>query len=590
MVLLFREKNKMMGMLKDCETAQLLSVALILFAFSSVTTGDEVVNEAPLGRIAVIGPTHLTSLPAKEIREPDKKGKKGKDRSWIKGRVGPNLEKVIKLVNTIKPDALIINGSLTWTGSESDYKELLPYLAKIEVPYYLNSGYRDLQKDPDLSKAAAVLGDKYFGGKVVKLKGLSFVLIPPAAKEKLSESMTALQASFKNLAADEGAFLVGGSDYQRYGNAEVKKQYAEMVADKRVLAVVPTSNSSRIAGSITDLTWAPPASGWGGAGVGMVNVYKDKIVFKSVYDLTQLTAELSISRTKIKPKEKFLPQYYDQLSKKPELTVIQVADPQIGFPKIKSNEAQFQKAVNEINQLKPAHLFITGDLVHLNVEEEWDAYVRVMNSIKVSYYNLPGNHDVLNIYDGFIEAMYRDSAKKRPDAAKKSKELGEKIKAEGGGDGPLRIFTKYTGEKRSRFTIEDKGSVFICIPTFTQKFEDDDLVWLESELKRTESAKHAFVLTHYPVLPRFGNNVLPDKGGDRFLALMKKYNVAAVLTGHRHRFANYMQDGTMHIICNRPYAQYLIYHIFSDRIVVGIKPVGKNICEYLEFPEPRAIK
>ncbi|MHC4874504.1 MAG: metallophosphoesterase [Planctomycetota bacterium] len=584
----------MTGLIKNFEVRQILPFMLFMFVFSTAAAGQEPAGEKPLGRIAVIGPTHMTSLPAKEIREPAKKGKKGKDRSWIKDRVGPNFDKVAKLIETIKPDALVINGSLTWTGSESDYKELLPYLAKIKVPYYLNSGDRDLQNDPALETVRKVFGDKYMGGKSLKLKGLNFIFIEPAAKENYSKCVSAVKSLLDNTAEDETVILVGGSDLGRYGSAEVKKQYNEILADKRVTVRVPTSNSNRVSGEISKLSWSPPATGWSGGamGVSLINIYKEKLVMENIFDLTQASMGLTVNRKKTEGKGKkgLLPQHQEMLDKNPELTIIQLADPQIGFPKVKSNEAQFQRAVNEINQLKPAHLLITGDLVHMNVEEEWDAYVRVMNSIKVPFYNLPGNHDVLNIYDGFIEAMYRDSAKKRPEAAKKSKELGEKIKAEGGGDGPLRIFTKYTGEKRSRFTIEDKGSVFICIPTFTQKFEDDDLNWLEQELKRTESAKHAFVVTHYPILPRFGNNVLPDKGGDKFLALMKKYKVAAVLTGHRHRFAYYKQDVTMHIICNRPHAQYLIYHIFADRIVLGAKPVGRKICEYLEFLEPRAAK
>lgn len=562
----------------------LILIMLAITSFSKITAGEK-----PLQRIAIIGPTHITALPANKII--DLNGKTA--RAWLKEGAKKNLKETIKVIHQLKPDALVINGSLTWTGSEADYKLLLSYLKEIEIPYYLTAGDRDLQCDPDLKIVKKIFGEHYVGGNSLKFEGINFLFPEPALREKgYKLPIEWLGREIAEYTPDENIILVDGSNINKYAEGTMKTQYQKYLKDKRMLCLVESNNSFSINATQNTPIWAPPAPGWSpGGGVGLVEIYSDKVILKNIFEVGQPPMTLMLSRSKDETsstiKKDTYPQYTDVLAQKPELTIVQISDPQINYKKIKSDEKQFLRAVKEVNVLKPEYIFITGDLVHYNIEAEWDSYRKVADKIKSKKYILPGNHDVLHLYDAFIEPAYRDSAKKHPKEAQGTHELAEKVKQGGGGDSLLRIFYKFTGEERDRFTVEDKGCAFICIPTYTVQIDKDVLEWLESELERTKDFKHVFVLTHYPVLPRLGYNVRPERGGSKFLDLMKKYKVAAVLNGHRHRFDYYYQDGTMHMVCDRPYSQYLVYHIFPEKIIVGIKYVGRDIFQYLEFPEPR---
>lgn len=68
----------MFYVLGNLQRRYLMTVIAALTALSAVSCGAENSANKCLGKIAIIGPTHMTSLPAEEIREPAKKGKKGK--------------------------------------------------------------------------------------------------------------------------------------------------------------------------------------------------------------------------------------------------------------------------------------------------------------------------------------------------------------------------------------------------------------------------------------------------------------------------------------------------------------------------------
>jgi len=117
----------------------------------------------------------------------------------------------------------------------------------------------------------------------------------------------------------------------------------------------------------------------------------------------------------------------------------------------------------------------------------------------------------------------------------------------------------------------------------------------ERSSERTRSAKHVFVLGHYPVLAAFGNNVKGPEATE-ILTLLRQYKVAAYLSGHRHRYDYRVHDGVAHVLCDclcwGEYRSYQVYHVFPDRIVACWKPIfradgNRPLYERVVFPEPR---
>ena len=97
------------------------------------------------------------------------------------------------------------------------------------------------------------------------------------------------------------------------------------------------------------------------------------------------------------------------------------------------------------------------------------------------------------------------------------------------------------------------------------------------------------------VLTAFGGNVRNSESRI-ILGLLKKYKVAAYLSGHRHRYNYRMHEGVMHILCDclcwGEYLSYQVYHVHDDRIIACWKPIfradgNRPLYERVEFPEPR---
>ena len=98
-----------------------------------------VVNaEDPIAQIAVISNPYITTLDPQEIKDEN-----GSVRDFL-AKAGPeSMVRMAALVKQIKPDALVVLGSLTWSGSESDLNAFAEQLSPIEVPTLVVPGHRD---------------------------------------------------------------------------------------------------------------------------------------------------------------------------------------------------------------------------------------------------------------------------------------------------------------------------------------------------------------------------------------------------------------------------------------------------------------
>jgi 3',5'-cyclic AMP phosphodiesterase CpdA len=201
---------------------------------------------------------------------------------------------------------------------------------------------------------------------------------------------------------------------------------------------------------------------------------------------------------------------------------VQLSDPQIGFypDSIKQEIASYEKAVFEINRLKPDFVVITGDLVNVsNNKNQLTEFHRITSMINqdIPVYYTPGNHDVGN---------------------KPTKTDIDFYKLIYGYD---RFSFKYKG---SRFIGFDSNIIVAKTPKLVEK----QYHWLEKQLKHASGAKHIILFCHTPFF--LHNFNAPEKyysktepidmslaTRGKYFSLFSKYHVDAIYAGHWHRNA-----------------------------------------------------
>ena len=101
--------------------------AVVMCLFLLVPNGTRAA-EKPLARIAVVSNPYITTLAAAEIKD-----EFGGLRDFL-AKAGPDsMKKTVALVNELKPDAFVVLGSLTWSGSSEDFAAFAEYLDQIKA-------------------------------------------------------------------------------------------------------------------------------------------------------------------------------------------------------------------------------------------------------------------------------------------------------------------------------------------------------------------------------------------------------------------------------------------------------------------------
>jgi phosphodiesterase/alkaline phosphatase D-like protein len=83
-------------------------------------------------------------------------------------------------------------------------------------------------------------------------------------------------------------------------------------------------------------------------------------------------------------------------------------------PPIGTNDStNFETLIKRMNQLNPDFIINLGDMIYgygsSNDDSEWQSYLKITQSIKSKYYQVPGNHDIHNIK---AEKTYQEKFKK----------------------------------------------------------------------------------------------------------------------------------------------------------------------------------
>lgn len=215
-----------------------------------------------------------------------------------------------------------------------------------------------------------------------------------------------------------------------------------------------------------------------------------------------------------------------------------VTDTHIGHEDGKS-EPTLAKVIEEINLINPEFVLITGDITHscenfgralmlkggkkvneIDIKKyigdykqmtegeikqicinQYDTLIELLTKFKVPVYIVPGNHDMVGIYNEPCKKSYEEMIGKRY----YSFDYGA---------------YHFIGCDNSHM-MEASPMLY---PGYKDDLEEAQLIWLEEDLKNNQDKKLKFAFFHCPI----------HKKKCKFRELLEKYNVDMALFGHWH--------------------------------------------------------
>jgi 3',5'-cyclic AMP phosphodiesterase CpdA len=231
------------------------------------------------------------------------------------------------------------------------------------------------------------------------------------------------------------------------------------------------------------------------------------------------------------------------------------ADPQLFMGSAES----WQKAVGQINRLKPRFAVVCGDLINRNNdpkaidlekdEEMAQAYLKGAKMIdpSIPLHNVAGNHDVC--------------AKPTPET--------------------LAWFEERFG--KPWYSFEHGGSLFIVLESNTLKGSEfapgvgqRQMTWLRETLDKAAKKKfqHKMVFMHHPMYlnnpdEKDAYSNIPKTRRKELLELFHQHGVEAVFSGHLHR-NGLLKNGNLQLVTTAALAKkphgFRIVKVYPDRI------------------------
>ena len=220
---------------------------------------------------------------------------------------------------------------------------------------------------------------------------------------------------------------------------------------------------------------------------------------------------------------------------------VHVSDTHIGSPN-GSAEEDLRRTVQDINQLHDvAFVMITGDITELGTDAQLMLAKQILDSLKVKYYIIPGNHDT-----GWSES---------------------------GGMHFISIFGY------DKFQFDFNGIRFIgCASGPYVRMSDghiprNAIVWLDSLLQKTPKQQPIIFCNHYPI----------DNSLDNWYEItgrLKRYNTLMGMCGHGHANKAFSFEdipgvmGRSNLRVKAPAGGYNLVDVNSDSIVYTEKHPG----------------
>ncbi len=239
-----------------------------------------------------------------------------------------------------------------------------------------------------------------------------------------------------------------------------------------------------------------------------------------------------------------------------------ISDPHISIPEQKGVSDGFklglktqmlaENTVAQLNKIPDLKfVLVAGDLTQ--DAEPWniDALRRILDGLKVPYYVTLGNHDLSRV---------PHEKKDQPITLSKYTVAGAFVGKSGGMLPGMTYYSHDLAEDLVLVTLDaSKAQVFVPeagLNDYGGRIDPGQMRWLEETLQANQN-KTVIILTHHSMVPwcegdKTNHNywrMFWLENADEVRALIKKYRVKAVFSGHRHISTRYQEvDGIYHIV------------------------------------------
>jgi 3',5'-cyclic AMP phosphodiesterase CpdA len=199
----------------------------------------------------------------------------------------------------------------------------------------------------------------------------------------------------------------------------------------------------------------------------------------------------------------------DALADTAGFSFVQISDSHIGFNKAPNPDpaATFQQALQRVKSLpaQPAFLIHTGDVSHLSKPEQFDTAEQIIKETGFETHYVPGEHDIL-IDDG------------KP------------------------FFERFSKKANGWYSFDQGGVHFVALvnvlgfkPGGFGHLGDEQLAWLQNDLKAQSSSTPIVVFTHIPLWMVYDKWGWGTDDAAQAMSYLKPFGSVTVLNGHIHQ-------------------------------------------------------
>jgi 3',5'-cyclic AMP phosphodiesterase CpdA len=194
---------------------------------------------------------------------------------------------------------------------------------------------------------------------------------------------------------------------------------------------------------------------------------------------------------------------------------LQISDSHIGFnqaanPDVAGTLKQTIALVNAM-PVKPALTIHTGDITHLSKAEQFDDAAQLLSGLNITeLHTVPGEHDV----------------------------------TDGAGTEYFKRFGK-ASDNKGYYSFDSNGVHFIALvnvmhfkPNGLGGLGDDQLAWLQADLKGRSSSTPIVVFAHMPMWTIYEPWGWGTGDADQAMSYLKRFGSVTVLNGHIHQIVS----------------------------------------------------
>lgn len=212
---------------------------------------------------------------------------------------------------------------------------------------------------------------------------------------------------------------------------------------------------------------------------------------------------------------------------------LQISDSHIGFNKEANPDVAgtLRQTIEYVNAMpvKPALTIHTGDITHLSKPAEFDLAAQLMSGLKITeLHTVPGEHDVT--------------------------------------DGPgTEYFSRFghASDNKGYYSFDHQGVHFIGLvnvmhfkPNGLGGLGDEQLEWLESDLKGRSSSTPIVVFAHMPMWTIYEPWGWGTGDAGQAMSYLKRFGSVTVLNGHIHQIVSKVEGNiTFHTARSTAYPQ-----------------------------------